>query len=332
MSEEELALGLSLFKEGSTIDEVRRVWLCGRNKAIKILKENLGFELYVEIARATKIKRFTSAAARSNLGSVRGPMSGKVKEKISKANTGKTRDEATRLKISLGMKERIAQHGPLRTKESYISGASLARETKIANGVYEEFSRKMTGKRKAPHSNEAKRKMSFSRKRFLINGGSVWIKGRKHSNESRALISRATKSQWENGAFDLKNGVWRSKLEMSVFDEISFQHVCQHSHRISSKVYDIFVMDFNLLIEVNGDYWHLNPSIYSSDYFDEHRGITAAEIWIRDQEKLELARSRGYNVEVIWQSDLITDFHGAIKHALSRYQGGDHQKEACASN
>jgi len=331
MTEEELALGILKFSQGSTIEEVRVLWKCGRNKTVKVLKESLGAECYAEIAKKTRITRFTTAAAKANLGSTRGPMSDDTKSKISKGNSGKIRNETTKQKISLSLRERIATQGPLRTKESYLRGASLAKETKIKSGVYKSFSEKMKGRKRVSHSAETKEKMSLSRKRFYVRGGQNWNLGKKHSDASKVLMSHAAKKMWERGAFDSGNGLWRSKLEMKVFDEISSRYKCRHSYRVLGRVYDIFIEELNLLIEVNGDYWHLNPSIYEADHYDKHRGVEASEIWERDSAKLELAKSRGYNIDVIWQYDLTFDFHGAIENVISRYRGGDHQREASAS-
>jgi hypothetical protein len=146
MLEELTAIGLSLFSQGSTIDEVRALWNCGRNKAIRILKERLGLVEYAETAKRNGIARFTAAAAKANSGRIRGPMSEETKSKISKGNSGKILSEKTRLKISLSLKERIAVQGNLRSKESYLRGAALAKETKIKNGIYKIFSEKMKGR------------------------------------------------------------------------------------------------------------------------------------------------------------------------------------------
>jgi very-short-patch-repair endonuclease len=332
MLEELTAIGLSLFSQGSTIDEVRALWNCGRNKAIRILKERLGLVEYAETAKRNGIARFTAAAAKANSGRIRGPMSEETKSKISKGNSGKILSEKTRLKISLSLKERIAVQGNLRSKESYLRGAALAKETKIKNGIYKIFSEKMKGRKRAPHSEIAKIKMSLSRKRFYSRGGQNWNLGKNHSANAIALMSISTRRMWERGAFDSGNGLWRSKLEVRVFDEISSRYKCSHSYRISNKIYDIFIEELNLLIEVNGDYWHLNPSIYEADYLDRHREVKAIDLWKRDAAKHELAKSRGYNVEVVWQRDLNSDFHGAIENVLSRHEGGDHQREASASN
>jgi len=35
------------------------------------------------------------------------------------------------------------------------------------------------------------------------------------------------------------------------------------------KVYDIFLNEYDLLIEIDGDYWHSNPNIYDSDKLNE---------------------------------------------------------------
>ena len=48
---------------------------------------------------------------------------------------------------------------------------------------------------------------------------------------------------------------------------------------IGTKIFDIFIPKYNLLIEYNGDYWHANPTKYKADYFNHKKNKTAQEIW-----------------------------------------------------
>lgn len=66
----------------------------------------------------------------------------------------------------------------------------------------------------------------------------------------------------------------------------------------------------NLLIEVNGNYWHANPVLYKAkDLLSFHGNIfTAEEIWKIDKEKAELATENGYKILYLWETDINTDF------------------------
>jgi hypothetical protein len=61
------------------------------------------------------------------------------------------------------------------------------------------------------------------------------------------------------------------------------------------------------IIEFNGDYWHCNPHIYEADYFNKNKGLTAEKIWKYDDEKIKLAKLKGYQVLVIWESEWLKD-------------------------
>lgn len=67
-----------------------------------------------------------------------------------------------------------------------------------------------------------------------------------------------------------------------------------------------FAYDFcykNKIIEFNGDYWHCNPILYKSDYYHKVMKITAKEIWEKDEIKIQLAKDKGYDVLVVWESE-----------------------------
>lgn len=71
--------------------------------------------------------------------------------------------------------------------------------------------------------------------------------------------------------------------------------------------YDIFLKDYNLIIEVNGDYWHANPSKYKENDLLSIPGdkeCLAKDIWEHDRKKKEVALQAGFKVLYIWESDL----------------------------
>jgi len=326
---ERLDEGVAAFINGSTIDEVRAMWGFGRNKTIKILKNELGELRYAEIARITSKTRRNIASVKVNKGRKRGPMPEERRKKIAASHIGICHTQETKEKISKSLKKRIEDIGPLRTKESLIAGAAKGRETKIRNGYYEIFSQKMRG-RSYVMSEITKERIRSSKIRFFKNGGTCWMKGKSHSQETREKLSNATVKMWKRGAFDRGNGIWRSQLEERVYEYLSTRFECFHSHRIENFVFDIFIPSLSLLIEVNGDYWHFNPEIYPHDYYDKHRNVVASEIWHRDQEKAEIANKRGYNFCSIWQRDINKNFQGAIENAISSFKGEDRQRETNA--
>lgn len=59
----------------------------------------------------------------------------------------------------------------------------------------------------------------------------------------------------------------------------------------------------NLLIEFNGDFWHMNPKIYRESDIHPITKFSAKSIWEYDDEKRTIANSRGYIPYTIWESD-----------------------------
>ena len=94
-----------------------------------------------------------------------------------------------------------------------------------------------------------------------------------------------------------------------ILEELYITYTIQFQIKIRSNkryFYDFFLPDLNLIIEINGEYWHADPEKYKGeDVFK--RGnlitITAQEIWDRDFEKERVARKK-YNYVVFWEREL----------------------------
>ena len=109
------------------------------------------------------------------------------------------------------------------------------------------------------------------------------------------------------------NGNGRSKQSKFALDIIS--KVChilnidipKKEKYIYDKLYNrAYAYDFmfnHKIIEFNGDYWHCNPNIFSSDYFNSVKQKTANEIWDYDKRKKECAEEYNNEVLTIWEYD-----------------------------
>lgn len=74
----------------------------------------------------------------------------------------------------------------------------------------------------------------------------------------------------------------------------------------------------NVLIELNGDHPHANPSTHLADDVILMPGqrYIASEIWKRDAEKTQIAKARGYKIVTLWESDLKHDFTQCLLRAI----------------
>ena len=77
---------------------------------------------------------------------------------------------------------------------------------------------------------------------------------------------------------------------------------------------DFYLKDFNVVLEVYGDYWHVNPDIYDVDNSDNNKKK------INEQQKTFIERdykreldfiSSGIDYRVIWENEVYNDldFH-----------------------
>ena len=68
---------------------------------------------------------------------------------------------------------------------------------------------------------------------------------------------------------------------------------------------DYFLTDYNIVIEYFGDYWHGNPKVYKSNYYNQRCKMTAGELWIKDEERLKIIKENVDSIIIIWESSNI---------------------------
>lgn len=67
---------------------------------------------------------------------------------------------------------------------------------------------------------------------------------------------------------------------------------------------DFYIPEYNLVIEVDGDYWHANPEKFSPDDLIGPKKTSARQIWENDRKKEDKIKSHGHKVMRIWASSL----------------------------
>ena len=71
-----------------------------------------------------------------------------------------------------------------------------------------------------------------------------------------------------------------------------------------------FFYDFkigNIILELNGDYWHCNPSMYKESDIVQYPGNNyklVKDIWERDKKKKEVAILNNFDFVVLWENEL----------------------------
>lgn len=181
------------------------------------------------------------------------------------------------------------------------------------------------------HSRETKEQISKSR-----IGKAIGKNNSMANPEHKEKAKKNLKKKWESGSLEyvrkimsdkLKEtrrlgkikSVIRSKTEKQIVNEMKkLGYIVKHSHKVDTKICDIFLPQLNLIIEYNGDYWHCNPNKYSKEYFHQVKGMTAEQLWEYDKNKIDLIKNKGYNLEVVWESDYKSD-KTIINNLIKKY-------------
>jgi len=105
----------------------------------------------------------------------------------------------------------------------------------------------------------------------------------------------------------LTKGITVSRIEKLILEHIktTIPNVIHQFtlNYLDKKQYIYDIMANKKIIEYNGDFWHANPKMYSSDFINPRSKIKAVDKWASDHEKIQYARTAGYEVLVIWESD-----------------------------
>lgn len=74
----------------------------------------------------------------------------------------------------------------------------------------------------------------------------------------------------------------------------------QYQHELSGFFYDFYIPSKNLLIEVDGDFWHCKPNTkYQNPVMEEQTKNV-----VNDKKKTAIAYSNGYTLLRFWESDI----------------------------
>lgn len=214
------------------------------------------------------------------------------KHKLSLAKTGGHLSEETKKKLSNTNKGRLPfMAGKKHSEESRNKmsesqkGRHHSENTKIKIGLSNKG--KTIGRK---HTEEHKRKIGLAGL------------GRHHSKETKRKMSNAVKAQYRNGR-ELKKSLYNTSIEIKIQNllrelEIDFK-VCKHMNIEHAYFCDIFIPEFNCVIECDGDYWHNYPVGNSIDH-------------IRTKELMD----KGFKVLRLWEKDIKTMTKGQFRKIL----------------
>ena len=79
---------------------------------------------------------------------------------------------------------------------------------------------------------------------------------------------------------------------------------------------DFLIYSKKKIIEFFGDYWHCNPNIYESTFYNKVLQKSANDVWKHDNERIHNIISEGYDVLIIWENEIIENFNDCMEKCI----------------
>ena len=127
-----------------------------------------------------------------------------------------------------------------------------------------------------------------------------WIKKGYDINEAKKRVGDTCRP----GAIKVLknlNGKNVSKLEKRIYELINDDSVCQQLF-LGKYAYDIYKKETKKIVEINGTYWHADQRVYQDLQQNLIHG-TVQQIREKDEQKISYAKSKGWDVLIIWELD-----------------------------
>ena len=126
-------------------------------------------------------------------------------------------------------------------------------------------------------------------------------KAKRQANPAAAKMAK--KKRLESFADSMSDKMTApEKVFSDMMEELEVECECQKV--IGNKIFDFYIPSKNLLIEVDGDYFHGNPLIY------ENKDLNKMQVRNIKNDKFKdvLAKGNGYKLERVWENELHNDY------------------------
>jgi len=103
------------------------------------------------------------------------------------------------------------------------------------------------------------------------------------------------------------NGKRISNIQRNVYGFIKTKYNTAELEKYLNKVnlsVDIYIPNKKIIIETNGDYWHMNPNKYKETDYNKSTHKTAKETWEYDNHRRKILTDAGYKVIMLWETDI----------------------------
>ena len=162
------------------------------------------------------------------------------------------------------------------------------------------------------HTDETKNKIRNSLE-GKFKGEKNPFYGRTHTDETRKIL-QIKSYKWAKNNVDkmrekgisslLKQSLGRkTTIEKMVENELINLNIEYKYNKILNNMYQYdFIIGKNILLEVQGDFWHANPLYYG----ENKKPLTERQIFKKERDflKKEFAESKGYKIFYIWETEI----------------------------
>lgn len=198
-------------------------------------------------------------------------------------------------KFLSGHQSRLEGHWGDLKSEKRVNAIKKTRKEKFASGEYDYIKDSIKEARKDPKLGEKISKGAKGIPKPKPKGFGV---GRKHSQETKDKMSE---SAINNIIITDQNHT--SKLEKTFSNILDLLDIRYKKFLYAKEIkafYDFYIPELNLVIEVDGDFWHCNPNSKHSlpKYESQKKNL------LRDKEKEQWIKDNGYKLLRFWESDI----------------------------
>jgi very-short-patch-repair endonuclease len=107
-----------------------------------------------------------------------------------------------------------------------------------------------------------------------------------------------------------------SKLEkefQSILNGLGISYIFQYI--VNGYNYDFYIPDKNILIEVDGDWWHCNPELNIQPVYESQKHTIE-----HDLIKNKIALDNGYQLLRFWENDITTNRLQVVQTLIESFQ------------
>lgn len=138
-------------------------------------------------------------------------------------------------------------------------------------------------------------------KKKLPSYAKLLARAKKKANPAAAKMAKTKKLKVQ--AKKMSNKMTEPERVFSeMMKELGVEIQCQKV--INNKIYDFYIPSKNMMVEVDGDYWHANPLVYEGKELNK----TQLRNVKNDKFKDVLAKGNGFLLERVWEYDLKNNY------------------------